>query len=93
MGDLDSWTALGRHLKPDPEGNCAVLISFTLNAAEILFLTPAQKTATPIAVVACVIQFSFRPTNATLLAHKSQAQKIKELVVKTRQPQGIQKTI
>ena len=79
--DLGSWTALGRHLKPDPEGNCAVADFIHLDAARnIIFDARTKERRTPIAVVGLRDSILVQTDDATLLAHKSQAQKVKELV-------------
>ena len=49
---LGSWTALGRHLKADPEGNCAVADFIHVDAARnIIFDARSKDRRTPIAVV------------------------------------------
>ena len=86
--DLGSWTALARHLPPDADGNCAVADLVQVDAAQNLIFDARTKNRTPIAVVGLrdtIIVFS---DDATLVAHKSQAQKVKELVAKlTASPQ------
>src|SRR5438105_10928603 len=49
--DLGSWTALGRHLKKDPEGNSAVAEFIHVDAARNIIFDARTKTKTPIAVV------------------------------------------
>jgi mannose-1-phosphate guanylyltransferase len=81
--DLGSWTALARHLKADPDGNCAVADFIHVDAARNIIFdarTPARRT--PIAVVGLRDAILVQTDDATLLAHKSQAQKVKELVRK-----------
>ena len=79
--DLGSWTALGRHLKADPEGNCAVADLIHVDAARnIIFDARTKHRRTPIAVVGLRDSILVQTDDATLLAHKSQAQKVKELV-------------
>jgi mannose-1-phosphate guanylyltransferase len=79
--DLGSWTALGRHLKADPEGNCAVADFIHVDAARnIIFDARSKDRRTPIAVVGLRDSILVQTDDATLLAHKSQAQKVKELV-------------
>src|SRR5438034_10038790 len=79
--DLGSWTALGRHLKSDPEGNCAVADFIHVDAARnIIFDARTKDRRTPIAVVGLRDSILVQTDDATLLAHKSQAQKVKELV-------------
>src|SRR5205085_425950 len=81
--DLGSWTALGRHLKADPEGNCAVADFIHVDAARnIIYDARTTDRRTPIAVVGLRDSILVQTDDATLLAHKSQAQKVKELVKK-----------
>jgi len=79
--DLGSWTALGRHLKADPEGNCAVADFIHVDGARnTIFDARTKGRRTPIAVVGLRDSILVQTDDATLLAHKSQAQKVKELV-------------
>ena len=81
--DLGSWTALARHLKPDTEGNCASADFIHVDAARnIIFDARTGKNRTPIAVVGLRDSILVQTDDAVLLAHKSQAQKVKELVAK-----------
>src|SRR6266481_27056 len=79
--DLGSWNAMGRHLKADPEGNCAVAEFIHVDAARnIIYDARSKAKRTPIAVVGLRDSILVQTDDATLLAHKSQAQKVKELV-------------
>jgi len=79
--DLGSWTALARHLKPDAEGNCAVADFIHVDAARnIIFDARSKDRRTPIAVVGLRDSILVQTDDAVMLAHKSQAQKVKELV-------------
>src|SRR5580700_10044492 len=80
--DLGSWTALARHLKPDAAGNCAVADFIHVDAARNIIYDARTKNRTPITVVGLRDSILVQTDDATLLAHKSQAQKIKELVAK-----------
>ncbi|HET7624630.1 MAG TPA: mannose-1-phosphate guanyltransferase, partial [Verrucomicrobiae bacterium] len=81
--DLGSWTALARHLKPDAEGNCAMADFVHVDAARNIIFDARTKThRTPIAVVGLRDSILVQTDDAVLLAHKSQAQKVKELVKK-----------
>src|SRR5205085_5188110 len=81
--DLGSWTALARHLKQDPEGNCAVADFIHVDAARnIIFDARSKGKRTPIAVVGLRDSILVQTDDAVMLAHKSQAQKVKELVSK-----------
>jgi mannose-1-phosphate guanylyltransferase len=80
--DLGSWTALARHLKSDPEGNCAVGEFIHVDAARNIVFDARTKNRTPIAIVGLRDSILVQTDDATMVAHKSQAQKIKELVKK-----------
>jgi len=80
--DLGSWTALSRHLKADPEGNCVVADFIHVDAARNIIFDARTKNKTPIAVVGLRDSILVQTDDAVLLAHKSQAQKVKELVKK-----------
>ena len=81
--DLGSWTALARHLKPDPEGNCAVANFIHVDGARnIIFDARSKGRRTPIAVVGLRDSILVQTDDAVMLAHKTQAQKVKELVKK-----------
>lgn len=79
--DLGSWTALSRHIKPDPEGNCAVADFIHVDAARNIIFD-ARKKRLPIAIVGLRDSIVVQTDDATLVAHKSQSQKVKELVSK-----------
>jgi mannose-1-phosphate guanylyltransferase len=80
--DLGSWTALARHIKPDPEGNCAVADFIHVDAARNVVFDARTKGRTPIAIVGLRDSIIVMADDSTLVAHKSQAQKVKELVAK-----------
>src|SRR5260221_8131694 len=80
--DLGSWTALARHIKPDAEGNCAVADFIHVDAARNVIYDARVKNRTPIAIVGLRDSILVQTDDATLVAHKSQAQKVKELVAK-----------
>jgi mannose-1-phosphate guanylyltransferase len=92
--DLGSWTALGRHLKADPEGNCAVADFIHVDAARnIIFDARSKGKRTPIAIVGLRDSILVQTDDAVLLAHKSQAQKVKELVKMLAQDARFKKLI
>jgi mannose-1-phosphate guanylyltransferase len=92
--DLGSWTALGRHLKADPEGNCAVADFIHVDGARnIIFDARSKDYRTPIAVVGLRDSILVQTDDATLLAHKSQAQKVKELVKKLAEDPKFKKLV
>ncbi|HMC27054.1 MAG TPA: sugar phosphate nucleotidyltransferase [Verrucomicrobiae bacterium] len=80
--DLGSWPALARHLKADPEGNCAQADFVHVDAARNIIYDARKKNRTPIAVVGLRDSVIVQTDDATLVAHKSQAQKVKDLVAK-----------
>jgi mannose-1-phosphate guanylyltransferase len=80
--DLGSWNALARHLQADPEGNCAVADFIHLDGARNIIYDTRTKNRTPIAVVGLRDAILVQTDDAVLLAHKSHAQKVKELVAK-----------
>ena len=92
--DLGSWTALGRHLKADPEGNCAVAEFLHVDGARnIIFDARTKQHRTPIAVVGLRDSILVQTDDATLLAHKSQAQKVKELVKRLAEDPKLKKLV
>ncbi len=80
--DLGAWPALARHLKPDAEGNAAVGDFLHVDAARNIIFDARTRNRTPIAVVGLRDAILVQTDDAVLLAHKSQAQKIKDLVKK-----------
>jgi mannose-1-phosphate guanylyltransferase len=78
--DLGAWPALARHLKQDAEGNAAVADFIQVDAARNIIYDARTRNRTPIAVVGLRDSILVQTDDAVLLAHKSQAQKIKELV-------------
>jgi mannose-1-phosphate guanylyltransferase len=86
--DLGAWNALARHIKPDPEGNCAVADFIHVDAARNIIYDARTKNRTPIAVVGLRDSILVQTDDAVLLAHKSQSQKVKELVKKLAESKG-----
>ncbi len=91
--DLGSWTALGRHLKADAEGNCAVADFIHVDAARNIIFDARTKNRTPIAVVGQRDTILVQTDDAVLLAHKSQAQKVKELVKRLAESKEYRKLV
>jgi mannose-1-phosphate guanylyltransferase len=91
--DLGAWNALARHLKADPEGNCAVADFIHVDAARNIIYDARTKNKTPIAVVGLRDSILVQTDDAVLLAHKSQAQKIKELVKKLAEDGKLKKLV
>ena len=80
--DLGSWTALGRHLPADAQGNCAAADFVQVGAEGNIIFDARTRNRTPIAVVGLRNSILVQTDDAVLLAHKSQAQKVKDLVKK-----------
>jgi mannose-1-phosphate guanylyltransferase len=80
--DLGSWTALARHIKPDAEGNSAMADFIHVDAARNVVYDARVRNRTPIAVVGLRDSIIVQTDDATLVAHKSQAQKVKEMVAR-----------
>jgi mannose-1-phosphate guanylyltransferase len=80
--DLGAWNAVARHIKPDAEGNCAVADFVHVDAARNIIYDARSKNRTPVAVVGQRDTILVLTDDATLLVHKSQSQKLKELVKK-----------
>lgn len=80
--DLGSWTALARHLKADPEGNCAVADFVHLDGARNIVFDARTRNRAPVAVVGLRDAIIVQTDDVTMVAHKSQAQKIKDMVKK-----------
>jgi mannose-1-phosphate guanylyltransferase len=91
--DLGSWTALARHLKADAEGNCAVAEFIHVDAARNIIFDARTKNRTPIAVVGQRDTILVQTDDAVLLAHKSQAQKVKELVKRLAESKEYKKLV
>ncbi|MGD1087669.1 MAG: sugar phosphate nucleotidyltransferase [Verrucomicrobiota bacterium] len=91
--DLGAWNALARHLKADAEGNCAVADFIHVDAARNIIYDARTKNKTPIAVVGLRDSILVQTDDAVLLAHKSQAQKVKELVRKLGEDARLKKLV
>jgi mannose-1-phosphate guanylyltransferase len=91
--DLGAWNALARHLKADAEGNCAVADFIHVDAARNIIYDARTKNKTPIAVVGLRDSILVQTDDAVLLAHKSQAQKVKELVRKLGEDAKLKKLV
>jgi mannose-1-phosphate guanylyltransferase len=91
--DLGSWTALSRHIKADPEGNCAVGDFLHVDAARNIVYDARTKNRTTIALVGLRDSVVVLADDATLVVHKSQAQKLKELVSRLAADSRYQKLV
>jgi len=91
--DLGAWNALARHIKPDAEGNCAMADFIHVDAARNIIFDARTKNRTPIAVVGLRDSILVQTDDAVLLAHKSQSQKVKELVKKLAESKEYKKLV
>ena len=92
--DLGAWPALARHIRQDAEGNAAVADFIHVDAARnIIYDARSKGRRTPIAVVGLRDSILVQTDDAVLLAHKSQAQKIKELVKKLAEDSRLKKLV
>lgn len=81
--DLGAWNALARHVKADAEGNTAVADFIHVDAARnVVYDARSAARRTPICIVGLRDSIVVQTDDATLVADKSQSQKIKELVRK-----------
>lgn len=91
--DLGAWNALARHLKADAEGNCAVADFIHVDGARNIIYDARTKGRTPIAVVGLRDSILVQTDDAVLLAHKSQSQKVKELVKRLAENPRLKKLV
>lgn len=80
--DLGSWNALARHLNSDAEGNVALGELIHVDAARNIVVDARTKQRTPVAIVGQSDTIIVLADDAVLVVHKSQSQKLKELVKK-----------
>lgn len=80
--DLGDWNALARHVKQDRSGNAAVADFIHVDAARNVVFDSRTKAKSPIALVGISDSILVLTDDAVMLAHKSQSQKIKQLVAK-----------
>ena len=81
--DLGAWPALARHIKADAEGNCVVGEFIHVDGARnIIYDARSKERRTPIGCAGLRDSILVLTDDAVLLAHKSQSQKIKDLVNK-----------
>jgi mannose-1-phosphate guanylyltransferase len=91
--DLGSWPALARHLKADSAGNCAVADYLQVDSARNIIYDARTVMRTPICTLGlrdCIIVLT---DDATLVAHKTQAQRMKELVKKMAESKEYKKYV
>ena len=80
--DLGAWPALARHVKQDAEGNAAVADFLHVDAARNIVYDARTKARTLITLVGVKDSIIVLTDDSTLVAAKSEAQKIKDLVKK-----------
>ncbi len=81
--DLGAWPALARHLKADAEGNAAAADFVHVDAARnVIYDARSKSRRTPICVVGLRDTVIVQTDDATLVADKSRAQQVKNLVAK-----------
>jgi mannose-1-phosphate guanylyltransferase len=78
--DLGAWPALMRHMKPDAEGNCSSGECLLVDGARNLIYDARRNHRTFTGIVGLRDSIVVFTDDATLVAHRSQAQKVKELV-------------
>jgi len=92
--DLGAWPALSRHVKADPEGNCAVADFIHVDAARnIVYDARSKDRRTPICLVGLKDCIVVQTDDATMVAHKGGSQKIKELVKKLAEDAKLKKLV
>jgi len=92
--DLGAWPALARHIKSDAEGNCAVGEFIHVDGARnIIYDARSKDRRTPIGCAGLRDSILVLTDDAVLLAHKSQAQKIKDLVKKLAEDPKLKKLV
>ena len=92
--DLGAWPALARHIKADAEGNCAVGEFIHVDGARnIIYDARSKDRRTPIGCAGLRDSILVLTDDAVLLAHKSQAQKIKDLVKKLASDPKLKKLV
>jgi mannose-1-phosphate guanylyltransferase len=80
--DLGAWPALARHVKQDAEGNATVGQVVHVDSARNVVYDARTKNRSPITLVGVKDSIVVLADDATLVAAKSESQKIKELVRK-----------
>lgn len=91
--DLGAWPALARHLKADVAGNCAVGDFLHVDSSGNIIFDGRTKNRTLIALVGIKDSIFVQTDDAVLLAHKSEAQKIKILVQKLSEMEQFKKLL
>jgi len=80
--DLGSWPALARHIKSDDYGNCSIGDIVQVDSSNNIIFDARTCNHTPIALVGINDAIVVQSDDATMIAAKSESQKIKQLVSK-----------
>ena len=80
--DLGSWPALSRHIKSDKNGNCSVANVVQVDSSNNIIFDARSDNSAPIALVGINDAIVVQSDDATMIAAKSESQKIKQLVLK-----------
>ncbi len=91
--DLGAWTALARHLKPDAAGNCIVGEVMEVDSSGNIVFDARTKNRTTITLVSVTDSIVVATDDSFMVAHKSQAQKIKDLVKKLSESKAHKKLV
>lgn len=91
--DLGAWNALARHLKPDTAGNCAVGDLVQVDSSRNLVFDARTRNRTPIALAGVSDTVLVLTDDAVLAAHKTQTQKVKDLVRKLAEHPSFRKLV
>ena len=78
--DLGSWPALARHVRADKAGNSSVADLVQIDSADNVIFDARTRNRTPIAMVGMSETIVVQTDDATMVAAKSESQKIKQLV-------------
>ena len=78
--DLGSWPALARHVRADKAGNSSVADLVQIDSADNVIFDARTRNRTPIALVGMSETIVVQTDDATMVAAKSESQKIKQLV-------------
>ena len=77
---MQSWPALARHVRADKAGNSSVADLVQIDSADNVIFDARTRNRTPIALVGMSETIVVQTDDATMVAAKSESQKIKQLV-------------
>jgi len=78
--DLGSWPSLARHLRADKAGNSSVADLVQVDSADNIIFDARNHNRTPITLVGVTDTIVVQTDDATMVALKSESQKVKQLV-------------